>query len=79
MCSFGENIVVKGKGLSYKRGDTRLIWIDRDFCYVDLVHSISSTFHNHGDFIIKYDLPRERPNYLINVAFNEDLKNMLEE
>ncbi|KAK8458500.1 hypothetical protein SEVIR_3G391000v4 [Setaria viridis] len=79
MCSFGGKILPRpsdGK-LRYVGGETRLISINRNFSWKELMQktlTICSQPH-----IIKYQLPDEDLDALISLSCDEDFQNMMEE
>lgn len=77
--SFGRKIIIQGRKQLYIDGDIRLIAIDLDGSYLDFVTRIPSIFCISSPFMIKCQLLGESLKYLITIASNEDLTNVLEE
>lgn len=78
MCSFGRKIVIQGRKRHYIKDDIRLVEIDRDGSYSDLVTQISSIFCISSCFMIKCQPPGESLKYLIIVTSDKDLLNIFD-
>ncbi|KAJ8631234.1 hypothetical protein MRB53_024557 [Persea americana] len=79
LCSFGGKILPRpsdGK-LRYVGGDTRIIRINKDISWQELMQK-TSTIYNQAH-TIKYQLPGEDLDALVSVSSDEDLQNMMEE
>ncbi|GFZ20157.1 kinase superfamily with octicosapeptide/Phox/Bem1p domain-containing protein [Actinidia rufa] len=79
LCSFGGKILPRpsdGK-LRYVGGDTRIISIQNNLSWEELVKKTSETCKQ--PHTIKYQLPGEDLDALISVSSDEDLQNMIEE
>ncbi|RWR85705.1 PB1 domain-containing protein/Pkinase_Tyr domain-containing protein [Cinnamomum micranthum f. kanehirae] len=79
LCSFGGKILPRpsdGK-LRYVGGDTRIIRINKDISWQELMQK-TSTIYNQAH-TIKYQLPGEDLDALVSVSCDEDLQNMMEE
>nr|CAB3462491.1 unnamed protein product [Digitaria exilis] len=79
MCSFGGKILPRpsdGK-LRYVGGETRLISINRNFSWKELMQKTLTIYSQ--PHIIKYQLPDEDLDALISLSCDEDYQNMMEE
>lgn len=79
MCSFGGTILPRpsdGK-LRYVGGETRIISVNKDISYEELMHKIKDIYGLA--LILKYQLPGEDLDALVSVSSEEDLDNMMEE
>ena len=79
MCSFGGKIVIQGRKQHYFGGDTRLVVLEHDCSYSSLVAQIRGTCSTSIPLVIKCQLPGESFNYLITIANDEDLVNVIKE
>lgn len=61
------------------RGDTRIIAINHDCSYLDLVDRVLSRLSINSPFMIKCQPPEGSLRYLITIANDEDLANVFEE
>lgn len=79
LCSYGGKILPRpsdGK-LRYVGGDTRIIRINKDISWQELLQKMSSiNIQTHN---VKYQLPGEDLDALVSVSCDEDLQNMMEE
>lgn len=79
LCSFGGKILPRpsdGK-LRYVGGETRVIRINRDISWQELMQRVSAIYsQTHA---VKYQLPGEDLDALVSVSGDEDLQNMMEE
>lgn len=79
LCSFGGKVLPRpsdGK-LRYVGGETRIIRINKDISWQELMHKILAIFDQTR--AIKYQLPGEDLDALVSVSCDEDLQNMMEE
>lgn len=79
LCSFGGKILPRpsdGK-LRYVGGDTRIIRIDKDISWQELMQKTLTVYNQ--SHTIKYQLPGEDLDALVSVSCDEDLQNMMEE
>lgn len=65
--------------LRYINGETRLIMVDRESTYADLVACVKNVFAVKDNFCIKNKLHGEKPDCLITISLDEDFLNMLTE
>ena len=79
LCSYGGKILPRPNDgqLRYVGGDTRLITVNRDISYSELLNKVTEFYSQAG--IIKYKLPEEDLDSLVSVLSDEDLANMMEE
>lgn len=79
LCSFGGKILPRpsdGK-LRYVGGDTRIIRINKDISWQELLQKTTSIYNQ--THTVKYQLPGEDLDALVSVSCDEDLQNMMEE
>ncbi len=79
LCSFDGKILPRpGDGrLRYVGGETRIITVNRDISYAELVFKVTEICGYA--LTLKYQLPDEDLDALVSVSSNEDLENMMEE
>lgn len=77
--SFGEQITVHNKELHYIDRKRRLVVVDCESSYADLVAHVTSICTVSGNFCIKIQLLGEKPDCLIAISSDEDFQNMLAE
>eukprot|EP00249_Psilotum_nudum_P016406 c25807_g1_i1 orf=479-2935(+) len=79
MCSYGGKILPRphDNQLRYIGGETRIVVVNRNVSYAELVGKLSRLFGS--SLIVKYQLPTEDLDALISVTSDEDLENMMEE
>ncbi|XP_020593371.1 uncharacterized protein LOC110033658 [Phalaenopsis equestris] len=79
LCSYGGKILPRpsdGK-LRYVGGDTRIIRINKDISWQELLQKTTSIYNQ--PHTVKYQLPGEDLDALVSVSCDEDLQNMMEE
>ncbi|CAM6008697.1 unnamed protein product [Sphagnum balticum] len=79
LCSFNGKILPRpGDGrLRYVGGETRIITVNRDISYAELVFKVTEICGYA--LTLKYQLPDEDLDALVSVSSDEDLENMMEE
>ncbi|KAL2609398.1 hypothetical protein R1flu_027971 [Riccia fluitans] len=79
MCSFGGRILPRpfDHQLRYVGGQTRIIAVNRDITYSELMNKMREVYHQSLAF--KYQLPDEDLDALVSVSSDEDLEIMMEE
>ncbi|CAK9217181.1 unnamed protein product [Sphagnum troendelagicum] len=79
LCSFDGKILPRpGDGrLRYVGGETRIITVNHDISYAELVFKVTEICGNA--LTLKYQLPDEDLDALVSVSSDEDLENMMEE
>nr|XP_027083728.1 uncharacterized protein LOC113706031 [Coffea arabica] len=82
MCSYGGKILPRPRTckLTYVGGDTKLLTVDRNAKFSDIVKKLNSLFNfKTDDILIKYQLPGEDLDVLISLTGHDDLENMMVE
>ncbi|XP_022943000.1 uncharacterized protein LOC111447867 [Cucurbita moschata] len=79
LCSYGGKILPRPTDghLKYVGGETRVIAMQRDIKFSDLMKKVTALFD--GDMVLKYQLVPEDLDVLVSVRSDEDLKHMLDE
>ncbi|KAA8535278.1 hypothetical protein F0562_030281 [Nyssa sinensis] len=79
LCSFGGKILPRPSDgvLRYVGGQTRIISVQRDVNFDELVLKMVDTFGQN--VVIKYQLPEEDLDALVSVSCPDDLENMMDE
>lgn len=79
MCSYGGKIQPRPHDhqLTYVGGDTKILAVDRNIKFADLISKLQSFCD--VDFVFKYQLPGEDLDALVSVTNDEDLEHMMAE
>ncbi|XP_077244442.1 RAF-like serine/threonine-protein kinase 20 [Tasmannia lanceolata] len=79
LCSFDGKILPRPSDakLRYVGGDTRIVQINKDISWQELVQKTLSIYNQAHT--IKYQLPGEDLDALVSVSCDEDMQNMMEE
>ncbi|XP_060195414.1 uncharacterized protein LOC132624691 [Lycium barbarum] len=81
MCSYGGKIQLRPHDhqLSYVGGDTKILTVDRNVRFIDVVAKLNSLCNLNGEICIKYQLPGEDLDALVSVIDDDDVEQMMVE
>lgn len=80
MCSYGGKIQPRPRDqqLTYVGGDTKLLTLDRNIKFADVVAKLNSLCNfNSDELYMKYQLPGEDLDVLISLIDDDDFENMM--
>nr|XP_009795795.1 PREDICTED: uncharacterized protein LOC104242446 [Nicotiana sylvestris]XP_016507548.1 PREDICTED: uncharacterized protein LOC107825232 [Nicotiana tabacum] len=79
MCSYGGKIQLRPHDhqLSYVGGDTKILTVDRNVKFADMVAKLNSLCNINAEICIKYQLPGEDLDALVSLVDDDDVEQMM--